>query len=80
MLAPNDRAYRNRDVNNIIINGRSDGVIHDFAGPYYISVDNFAFGRPLKYIKINYKNGKSWDEAIILSDNKFKKTMHNICW
>lgn len=27
----------------------SSGVIHDFAGPYFISVDNFAFGTPTRY-------------------------------
>lgn len=26
----------------------SDGTIHDFAGPYYISVDDFAFGETHK--------------------------------
>lgn len=28
--------------------GMSDGVIHDFAGPYYISVDDLAFGEAHK--------------------------------
>ena len=28
----------------------SKGVIHDFAGPYYISVDDFAFGETHKYV------------------------------
>eukprot|EP00762_Andalucia_godoyi_P005160 ANDGO_04066.mRNA.1 hypothetical protein len=27
----------------------SDGVIYDFAGPYTVSRDNFAFGKPTKY-------------------------------
>ena len=26
----------------------SDGTIHDFAGPYYISVGNLAFGSPTR--------------------------------
>ena len=30
----------------------SDGVIHDFAGPYYISIDDFAFGSTLKYLQL----------------------------
>jgi hypothetical protein len=28
----------------------SDGRIHDFAAPYYISVDDMAFGNPLKLV------------------------------
>jgi hypothetical protein len=31
----------------------SKGIIHDFAGPYYISHDDFAFGRPTRYIQLN---------------------------
>ena len=27
----------------------SRGIIHDFAGPYYVSRDNMAFGNPVKY-------------------------------
>ncbi len=29
--------------------GMSNGVIHDFAGPYYISIDDLAFGEAHKY-------------------------------
>ena len=32
---------------------KTDGIIHDFAGPYYISVDDFAFGKTLKYVQLN---------------------------
>jgi transmembrane protein 222 len=28
----------------------SEGVIHDFAGPYYVSLDDFAFGETHKYV------------------------------
>jgi hypothetical protein len=28
----------------------SRGVIHDFAGPFTINVDNMAFGAPTRYI------------------------------
>lgn len=31
----------------------SEGTIHDFGGPYYIAIDNFTFGKPLKYLKLN---------------------------
>ena len=27
----------------------SEGIIRDFAGPYYVSEDNMAFGAPTKY-------------------------------
>jgi len=32
---------------------REDGVILDFAGPNFISVDNFAFGAVARYIQVN---------------------------
>ncbi len=52
-------------------------MIHDFAGPYYVSVDDFAFGRPLKYVKLDHSkyNDKEWDEAVVKSDRHFEKTM-----
>ena len=28
----------------------TDGIIHDFAGPYYVSEDDFAFGETHKYV------------------------------
>lgn len=31
----------------------SSGVIRDFAGPYFVSEDNMAFGRPTKYWKLD---------------------------
>ena len=31
----------------------SDGVIHDFAGPYYVSEDDFAFGETHKYVQLD---------------------------
>ena len=33
--------------------GDSDGVIHDFAGPYFISYDDFAFGETMKYVTLD---------------------------
>eukprot|EP00741_Cyanophora_paradoxa_P017423 tig00020965_g16832.t1 len=32
---------------------RSDGVSHDFAGPYFISVDQLAFGHAMKYWRLD---------------------------
>lgn len=31
----------------------STGVIRDFAGPYYVSEDNMAFGRPTRYLRLD---------------------------
>jgi len=43
----------------------SEGVIRDFAGPYYVSEGNMAFGEPTRYLKLqpqNAENGATgWD-------------------
>jgi hypothetical protein len=41
----------------------SDGYIHDFAGPYFVSVNDFAFGSPLKYVRLDNSKytDKQWD-------------------
>ena len=31
---------------------RQDGVILDFAGPYFVNVDNFAFGAVARYVQL----------------------------
>ena len=31
----------------------TDGIIHDFAGPYFVSEDDFAFGDTHKYVKLD---------------------------
>ncbi|BAF13491.1 protein RTE1-HOMOLOG [Oryza sativa Japonica Group] len=52
---------------------REDGVILDFAGPNFVSVDNFAFGAVARYIQVNsdecYKllepeGASTWDDAL----------------
>ncbi len=30
----------------------SDGIIFDFAGPFFISIDNLAFGHPTRYVQL----------------------------
>ena len=35
--------------------GDVKGVIHDFAGPYSISLDNFSFGETHKYVILDLK-------------------------
>ena len=51
----------------------SKGIIHDFAGPFYVSVDEFAFGKPLKYVRLDNSKftDKEWDDAIMNADKKF---------
>ena len=60
--------------------GDSNGIIHDFAGSFFVSVNNFAFGKPTKYFKLELtKQEKSnYDKAIEKADNKFNKEEHNL--
>ncbi|EER01271.1 conserved hypothetical protein, partial [Perkinsus marinus ATCC 50983] len=58
----------------------SGGKVHDFAGPYYVSVDNMAFARPKKYM-LMYPGDREravWDEAIDFGDTVFRERMHNL--
>uniref|UniRef100_K7F7F7 Transmembrane protein 222 n=1 Tax=Pelodiscus sinensis TaxID=13735 RepID=K7F7F7_PELSI len=62
----------------------SAGVIRDFAGPYYVSEDNMAFGKPVKYWKLDpnkvYSSGPSaWDTAVHDASEEYKHRMHNLC-
>ena len=36
----------------------STGVIRDFAGPYYVSEDNLAFGKTTRYYQLEPQNVK----------------------
>ena len=60
--------------------GTSSGIIHDFAGSFFVSVDDFAFGKPTKYIKLKLSEQEkyNWDRAIEKGDNKYKSEEHNI--
>ncbi|XP_060600834.1 transmembrane protein 222-like [Ruditapes philippinarum] len=63
------------------------GVIRDFAGPYYVSEDEMAFGRPTKYWQLDIdkvgKKGQSqkdtWDLAVYDASEEYKTRMHNLC-
>ncbi|XP_052082560.1 transmembrane protein 222-like [Mytilus californianus] len=61
----------------------STGVIRDFAGPYYVSEDDMAFGNPVKYWQLDLakvNNGKeSWDRGVMDSCEEYKHRMHNLC-
>ena len=41
--------------------GDSKGVIHDFAGPYYVSIDDLAFGETHKYVTLTHLEGVTPD-------------------
>ena len=53
----------------------SDGIIHDFSGPYYISVDNMAFGQPTKYVKLDIGENEliEWDKSIKKGMGNYEK-------
>ena len=59
----------------------SDGVIHDFAGPYYVSEDDFAFGETHKYVQLEIAAGSvsKFNEDIQRANRTYRKRMHNIC-
>ena len=60
--------------------GDSKGVIHDFAGPYYVSLDDFAFGETHKYVVLRDLEctTEQLDEAIEKADVCYRKRMHNL--
>nr|BAB30776.1 unnamed protein product [Mus musculus] len=62
----------------------SAGVIRDFAGPYFVSEDNMAFGKPAKFWKLDpgqvYASGpNAWDTAVHDASEEYKHRMHNLC-
>jgi Protein of unknown function (DUF778) len=60
----------------------SNGVIRDFAGPYFVSEDNMAFGRPTKYLPLNpnkVMGGQNeFDEAVSKASVVYGTRMHNL--
>lgn len=62
----------------------SNGVIRDFAGPYFVSEDNMAFGRPTRYLILDSRkvNGGAmeWDEAVSKASIVYGTRMHNLFW
>merc|ERR1712038_1525414 len=62
----------------------SNGVIRDFAGPYHVSEDDMAFGKPTRYWRldpnlIRAMDGTTWDKAVKQASEVYKERMHNIC-
>ena len=60
----------------------SSGVIRDFAGPYHVSEDDMAFGKPTKYwpLKVTKARGgqNGWDRAVTDASEAYKKRM--VCY
>ena len=58
----------------------SDGRIHDFAGSYYVSIDDMAFGEPHKYVELEptVNEAENWDQYLGKTDNRFFNEEHNI--
>lgn len=59
----------------------SSGVIRDFAGPYYVSEDDMAFGNPTRYLQLNPMKvlRGDWDQSISAASDEYKTRMHNLC-
>ena len=59
----------------------SEGIIYDFAGPYYVSVDNMAFGNPTKYIYLDLspKEIENYDDAILDGKDDYTEQMYSFC-
>lgn len=59
----------------------SQGIIHDFAGPYYISVDDFAFGKPTRYLPLesclNSEQLSRYDSVIKNGAKCYRSKMYN---
>lgn len=58
----------------------SNGKIHDFAGSEYIGINNFAFGRTRKYVKLKLKESEvaRFDECVSKADAEYRTRDHNI--
>ena len=57
----------------------SDGIIHDFAGPYTVTVDDLAFGETHKYVQLEIEEPVEFDGSILKADKIYEGMMHNIC-
>ncbi len=60
----------------------SEGIVHDFAGSYSIGIDEFAFGPPYKFVRLDADEakGEDYDRAIVAADTEFRKRAHLLCW
>jgi len=60
----------------------SSGVIRDFAGPYYVSEDDMAFGKPTKYWQLLPElvidGQQRWDDSVRQASDCYSNRMHNL--
>ena len=63
--------------------GTSEGVIRDFAGPYFVSEDDMAFGKPTRYLKLQPQHAENgamgWDAGVREASDIYGTRMHNLC-
>jgi hypothetical protein len=57
-----------------------EGVIYDFSGPYQITVDDFAFGNPTKYVQLTPSTPERelWSRGLSQANDKFSQMNHNL--
>lgn len=60
----------------------SKGVIRDFAGSYYVSEDNMAFGWPTLYMQLSHdlvdRGAENWDRSILMATEEYRTHIHNL--
>lgn len=59
----------------------SEGKVFDFAGPYYIGVDDMAFGTPTRYLRLQPRKVTkgTWDRGVAKGCEVYCQRMHNLC-
>ena len=57
----------------------SKGIIHDYSASFFVNIDDFSFGKPTKYLKLdlNEKEKIDYDKAIEKGDLKFRTLIYN---
>eukprot|EP01032_Pedospumella_encystans_P010245 gene10245-11995_t len=60
--------------------GDSQGVIHDFAGPYHINIGSLSFGRTTRYLQLNPDQChlQDWDMGVKEGCEIYKGRNHNL--
>lgn len=55
-------------------------MIYDFAGPYTIGRDSFAFGIPTRYLqcRLGRDQAAKWDDAVAKGCALYETRMHNL--
>lgn len=57
-----------------------EGIIYDFAGPYSIHKDNFAFGAATRYFQLDLTKCRDddWDVSVSRGCEVYRGRMHNL--